>query len=264
MSGDVLVGWVNHVYNSDITAVSEEAGLPAVNIQNDIGDASTAWQTRPGVTSGTAGAHIRISPGNPRVWRAFAACRTNLTPGGLMTVRLYNNSSDVPIFIGVGVLPEPAYGQSIVIADQDYTADYCVFSFDDPLNPDGHINVPLIFAGPAWIPQVGMSWDSALGRDGVTDSRVSRGGQVYPTPRFQSRRWEVDFKGIQGDELWSEAQELDRVSRYMRNVLFVPDMTSMMIGNESIFGIVESMANVSPLSGITGVFAWRFKIMERL
>jgi hypothetical protein len=93
---------------------------------------------------------------------------------------------------------------------------------------------------------------------------ISRGGQEYPTYRFQQRRWEVAFDAITDSELWTEAQNLDRISRYGGNILFVSDLASATISGEAVFGRVTATADVSYIAGFHDRHAWKFRIKERL
>jgi hypothetical protein len=180
-----------------------------------------------------------------------------------MMVTLYLNPSTV-VWTGTSLPPKSGYGQMILAADQNYEADYCKIEFHDPSNPDNFLNIPLIYAGPAWIPSIGLSWNSAIGRDSQVDEIVSRGGQEFPIPRWQKRRYEIELGEIFDPELWDDAQELDRVSRYGGNVLFIPDMASTRVSNEAIYGRAESVSDVTFVTGVAGLHGWRFRIRERL
>lgn len=261
--GEALFAWVNNVTTATLAAGSAEAALPVTQLQNDIGAAATAWQTLSGVVTAAGGAWVTITPASRQTWRAFIAARTNLTAAGTMTVTLYDSPSTV-VWTGTSGSPVPGYGQMVLIADQDHAADYCRIEFNDAANPDDFLNIPLIFAGPAWIPTIGMSWNSAIGRDSQIDETRSRGGQEFPIARWQQRRWEIELPQFEDAELWDDAQELDRVSRYGGNVLAVPNIGSATIGNEAVYGRVESAGDVTFVTGVAGLHGWRFRIRERL
>jgi hypothetical protein len=260
--GNTVLGVINLVKTGALTAGSSAVNMPVTNLQIDTGAASTAWQTVAGVVTNAAGANFRITP--PRqLWRLFGLFRTNLQRSATVTFSLYLNPSTL-VWSGAATGPLPGYGQCIVTAPQDTLADYCVVSIDDPGNPDGFINVPLAFAGPAWFPEIGQTWNSAVGRDSQVDEMISRGGQEYPTYRYQQRRWEVDFDALRDSEVWSSAQELDRVSRYGGNILFAPDYASANLSAEAVFGRVTSTADVSYIAGYADRRAWKFRCKERL
>lgn len=264
MSSNTVLGWTNLVKSAALTAGSAEVRFPIQNIQNDIGTASLGWQTTAGVITSGGGATCTITPLiAAQTWRVFVLAGTNLTPGASVTFAVYNNPTTLVYSVTVAG-PAPGYRQVVVVAPVDKTADYCTVSITDADNPDGFINVPLVYAGPVWVPAVGINWQTTFGRDSQIDETRSRGGQEYPIPRWQQRRWEIAMDGIQDSELWTDAQELDRVSRFGGNVVFIPDITSTTIGNEAVFGRVESVADVSFVSGITQLFSWKFRIRERL
>ncbi len=266
MSSNVMLGSNNLIISAVLTAGSAETALPITNLQNDICDASTGWQTTAGVLTAVAGATFTVTPAHPTSWRAFALVRTNLTPAAAVTLSLLSGTGGDTTLVWSATVGGPisAYRQVVVIAPTDLVADRLTVSIDDPTNPDGFINIPGAYAGSGWQPLVGMSWQSALGRDSLIDEAKSRGGQEYPIARWQQRRWEIAMDAIGGSELWSDAQELDRISRYGGNILFVPDVTSPTINNEAVFGRLESVSDVTFITGIVSLYGWRFRIRERL
>jgi hypothetical protein len=261
--GNTALGINNLVKTGALTAGSSAVNMPVANLQLDAGAPSQAWQTVSGVLTAGAGATFRITPPARQLWRLFGLFRTNLSQGANVSFSVYANPSTL-IWTGSATGPSPGYGQSVVAAPSDQPGDYCVVNINDPSNPDGFVNVPLAYAGPAWIPAYGQTWQSTFGRDNVVDEMTSRGGQEYPTYRYQQRRWEVALDAIVDAELWSSAEELDRLSRYGGNILYVPDFGSPTMGNEAVFGRLTVTADVSFTAGVAGIRAWRFRCKERL
>lgn len=260
--GQTVLGTLNLVKTGALTAGSSAVNMPISNLLIDAGAPSMAWQTLAGVVTNAAGANFRVTPVR-QLWRLFGLFRTNLQRTATVTFSLYINPSTL-VWSGSVPGPLPGYGQVIAVAPQDFLADYCVVGIDDAGNPDGFLNVPLAFAGPAWIPQIGQTWNSTVGRDSQVDEIVSRGGQEYPTYRYQQRRWEIEFDALTDSEVWSSAQELDRLSRYGGNILFVPDFASANLSAEAVFGRVTSTADVSFIAGYADRRAWKFRCRERL
>jgi hypothetical protein len=222
-----------------------------------------AWQTAAGVLTTTDGANFIIRPTTRQSWRLFGIFRANLTQGASVHFSLFLNPS-TPVWDAYCNGPLPGYGQAVAIAPADMAADYCKVEFYDTANPDGFINVPLCYAGPAWLPAIGHTWQTTFGRDSVVDEMQSRGGQEYPTYRYQQRRWEIAFDSLSGDEVWQSAEELDRLSRYGGNILFVPDLASKNLASEAVFGRVTVTADVSYVAGVANLHAWKFRCKERL
>lgn len=260
--GNTVLGVNNLVKSGALQAGSAAPTMPITNLQTDSGASSMAWQTMSGVLTPDAGATFRVTPAR-QLWRLFGLFRTNISQGASVTFSLFINPANL-VWSGTVTGPQPGYGQVVAVAPDDVYADYCVVDITDPANPDGFINVPLAYAGPGWIPRLGFTWNSTFGRDSTVDEMISRGGQEYPTYRFQQRRWEAAFDAISDSELWTEGQNLDRVSRYGGNVMFVPDLASPTIANEAVYGRVTVTADVSYIAGFADRHAWKFRIKERL
>jgi hypothetical protein len=260
--GSTIIGLNNLVKTGALTAASSAVNMGIANLQIDSGAPSQAWQTVGGILTAAAGANFRITP-TRQLWRLFGLFRTNLTQGATITFNLYINPSTL-VWSGTVTGPVPGYGQVVAVAPADTLADYCVVNITDTGNPDGFINIPLCYAGPAWIPELGQTWNSTFGRDAVVDEMISRGGQEYPTYRYQQRRWETDFDAISRSELWASAQELDRVSRLGGNILFVPDRASSTISQEAVFGRVAVTSDVAWIPGVGDRYRWKFRCKERL
>jgi hypothetical protein len=260
--GNTIIGLNNLVKTGALVAGSSAVNMPVTNLQVDAGASSMAWQTVGGILTAAAGANFRVTPSR-QLWRLFGLFRTNLTQGASVTFSLYINPSTL-VWSGTVTGPVPGYGQVVAVAPADTLADYCIVNINDSTNPDGFVNVPLAYAGPGWNPGEGQTWASTFGRDAVVDEMISRGGQEYPTYRYQQRRWEAAFDAISDSELWTEAQNLDRTSRYGGNILFVPDLGSITASNEAVFGRVTVTADVSYIAGFHDRHAWKFRIKERL
>lgn len=256
----VAVGVNNIIKTAALGSQSSATNMPIENLKLDTGATSQAWQTRAGLLD----VNFAIEPATRQVWRAFGLFRTNLTRGATVGVQLVNHNPLTQVWYASVTGPMPGYGQIVVVAPQDFQADACVFYITDLGNPDGFINVPLAFAGPAWIPLKNHTWNSTMGRDSVVDELISRGGQEYPMYRYQQRRWEVEFDSIEGAELWQSAEELDRIARYGGNVLYVPRTESPTIAQEAVFGRVTVTADVGYRAGVADVHNWKYRVRERL
>jgi hypothetical protein len=259
--GNSVLGITNLVKSSALTAGS--SAMPVTNLQTDSGASSMAWQTSGGILSAANGAWFAIRPTTRQTWRLFGIFRTNLTTGASVRFSLFVNPS-TRVWDSYVTGPLPGYGQAVAVAPSDIAADYCQVDIIDTANPDGFINVPLCYAGPAWIPTIGHTWQTTFGRDSVVDEIQSRGGQEYPTYRYQQRRWEIAFDSLSGNEVWQSAEELDRLSRYGGNILFVPDLASVNLNAEAVFGRVAVTADVSYVAGVANLHAWKFRCKERL
>lgn len=156
------------------------------------------------------------------------------------------------------------YGQSIITSNASVVGQACRCDISDPTNPDTFLNIPLMYAGPAWQPAMNVSPLTTSGRDDATVEFRSRGGQEFPTHFYQARRAEVDFQGILNSELWSGAGELDRYARMAGNVLYIPDPASSNVSREAIYGRVRPRADFTYTNAGPARRSWRVSVTERL
>ena len=178
--------------------------------------------------------------------------------GGSISGPTYYDSGS----LGAGV--RAGFAQSVHVAPSAITGAACRFQVSDPSNPDGFINIPLLYAGPAWQPATNIAYDSTIGRDDQTDEITSRGGAEFPSVQWTRRRWDVSMQGIRSSELWAQAMELDRFARTGRNVLFVPNPASVDVGCETVYGRAKPLSDISFPFGNADRRAWRVRITERL
>jgi hypothetical protein len=261
-----IMAWNNYVKASTITSNNAVPGLSASNVAGDQGSPSAGWQTSFGSVTLATGALIRIEPATPgQTWRVIGLFGTNLTASAAVTAQLWNNPT-TPVNVTQVTLPGPVpgFGQVVFILPHDYTADYLQMYFDDPTNPDGFINIPLVFAGPAWFPAGSTGFSSTVGRDDSTLEVTSRGGQEYPTLLWQRRRWNVAFDSLRVAEVWAQADTLNRYAKGGSNAFFAPDSASANLQREAIFGRLKATADVSyPYNGADRR-RWSASISERL
>lgn len=258
MAQNSAFGWINAVKTATLTASSAEVLLPVTNLSGDLGAASTGWQTLAGALSAVL---LTVTPAARVTFRLFGLFRSNLTPGATVTVRAYTNPGAVLVNTWTATI---ANGQAIAIAAADTPADYVTFTITDASNPDNHLNIPLAYAGPAWLPLTAISFASAMGRDDITDTVITRGGQQYITLRATSRRWELATDGVRASEVFASLDVLDRASRTGGNVLAIPDVTSVNAGSEATFGILKASGDIGFPFGAADRRSWRARLTERL
>ena len=201
---NAALGYTNYVKTGTVAASNAASLFPVTNIQGNSGAAADGWQTT--VTSGII---LTITPPLTQVsWHALGLFRTNLTSAATVTFALYTNPSTL-MWTANTFGPVGGSGQ-VVAWTGGITADYALIAINDPGNPDGHINVPLAFGGPAWVPLSPLSLSTVYGRDKTTDEVVSRGGQEYPVLRYQRRRWNLNTQGVRtASELWPQLERDD-------------------------------------------------------
>jgi hypothetical protein len=250
--------WQNAVKTATLAASSAEVALPVTNLVGDQGAASLGWQGLAGVLTGLL---LTITPAARTTFRAFGVFRTNMTAAGTITVRAYTNPGAVLVNTWSATIVN---GQAVVFAAADTPADIVTITFADGANPQNFINVPLVFAGPAWQPLTALGWASAMGRDAIADTVTTRGGQVYTNLRATSRRWELALDGIRQAESYQQVDLLDRASRVGGNVLVIPDVTSVEMPYVATFGQLVASADVTFPLGVISRRSWRARLTERL
>lgn len=267
--GLTALGYKNYAKDAVITAYSTAAtGLGVENVANDQGAAQYAWQTTSGIITAAAGAKIKIVPATPaQSWRCAGVFRTNLTPGATVTFSWYNVGSPSPTLVTSAARsgPPASYRQVIAILSADITADYLEIGFDDASNPDGFINIPLVYCGPLWLPAYGRTFRSAFGRQDRTERMATIGGQTFVTHRWQQRWLSLDFDAARAsDEVWGYAMEIDRLARLGGNILAIPDVSSSNLQYEAVFGEMFTSDQMTYGMRTAQHVSWSARVTERL
>jgi hypothetical protein len=249
----------------------------------------TVWARRIS-GAGTVGQIIRaVPPAGPvgvvqiagnltASWQQFSVTFTP-TSAGSATISFFFGAEaatgEVAFFLGAvepvpaydsGVLPgtvAAGYGQSVHIAPAAVTARYLRLDVADSGNPQGFLNIPLLFAGPVWQPAHQWSPDSAEGAQAEIAAPVTRGGQEWPELRWRKRRRVVSLPLVPRADRWPQLGEMERQAATGANILVVPSPTGDLL-REPIFGPVAFDG-----VGYAGAAAHRFRttrftVTERL
>lgn len=261
-----LIAWNNYAKNATITATSAASSFPASNVAGDLGAPSSGWQTVYGVTTSAGGAVLTITPTNSGLtWDLLGIFRTNLTASATVTFSLYSYIGGTPaVTWTTGAVQMTSGNGQYLVYTGGVVADFLQISFNDANNPDGYINVPLVFGGSAWDPLGVISFNSTFGRDTSQVITTSRGGQEYPTFYYQQRRWNVAIDTIRESEAWSYVDQLMQVAAIGSNVLLIPDVNSPYLQKQAVFGLLKSSSDISYPSGASDRRKWSFQVTERL
>lgn len=235
-----LFAWDNYIAAATLSADSSAAGMGPANLQDDRGSAAVAWQTAAGVTTATLtaswGAHQEVD--------VVGLFRTNLTSAATITV----TENDPPHgFLTLATLTGPVsgYGQAVSPTSLVINAASVNIQISDPTNPDGFLNIPLAFVGPAWSPLSGASYSSADGNDLDAAELRTRGGQEYVTLHWQGRRRTIALQSVRDSEMWGDLSPMLIAARRGSNVLYIPDTSSSYMQQQAIFGRLKQTADVS-------------------
>lgn len=261
---NAILSWNNYAKSATLSALSSATNLPATNVSADSGSPSTAWQSVYGVVSSAGGAVLTCIPTVAgQSWDVIGIFRTNLTGSAVLTFSLYNTAGPTLVW-STTASPISGYGQVIALPPAGTVADYCQIGFNDSGNPDGFINVPLLFCGAAWRPLGSLSYSSTVGRDATVSEATSRGGQEYPSLFYQRRRWNLVLDALRASETWANCDALSMSAASGGNVLMIPDVTSSYVQQEALFGRLKPSSDISYPYLAADRRKWNATITERL
>lgn len=253
-----ILAWNNYAKTAVIVESSAAAGFAGANVADDSGSPSTAWQTVSGVVTGVT---LTVTPPiAAQPWQVVGVFGTNLTSTATVKFDLLTGATVVAT---ATVSPVAGYGQAVAVFPVT-TADSLRVTVNDAANPDGFLNVPLLFCGPAWLPAGSTGFASTFGRDDSTLEVTTRGGQEFPTLLWQRRRWNITLDSIRTSETWTQADTLASYAKGGSNMFFAPDSAGPNLLREAIFGRLKATADVSfPYAGADRR-RWSAAITERL
>lgn len=253
-----LMAWQNVAKAATVSATSAEATLPVTNMLNDIGDASTGWQSVAGVTTAT----LTFTLDTTHTVRVIALFRTNLSPFAQVRVTITYDGGET--WTGTMAGPAVGYGQVLfILSDAEY-ADTVEIEIEDTGNTQSFLNVPLVFIGDAWLPTWSVSPSSSDNWAPEINRQITRGGQVYQTSLSNPRTYSFEFGAVDPDETYAAAREIGRLASMGVNVLFIPNAEGAYVKQDAIFGIVSAVRPYGFLPGPGGVRTWGATITERL
>lgn len=252
---NMVLGYQNNVMAAAITVSAADPGLGGDQLQNDQGSAATAWQTQ-----GTSGA-ILLTCGADVTWQLFGLFRTNLTPAAVCTWYVIDGVAGVEV--GLSSPVTAGFGQTILMAPLAYTGERMQVNISDPTNPDGFLNIPLMYAGPAFQPVRNYSWDSSPNRIGQVGKSLTRAGGTIIRPDWTKRTFDLSLSAITAGDL-PQFQAAELYARQGNNVLFVPNPEASSIGVDAIYGEMESASGFTYPHQSTQARGWRATITERL
>lgn len=236
-----------------------EPALPPDNLVNDQGGPTTAFQTKPGTT---VTALIVDLPSGGAV-RGIGLFRTNLSITANVSIAAFDAGGAQPISATV-FGPSPGYGQVIYVADAASDVTQVTIDIDDPANPDGFLNVPLLWIGDFWAPTTGIMPASSFGFEPVDSKRRSRSGARFETQLYNPRTFEFQFGAVAEADVWPYVGEIQRTASMARNMLLIPDDTAAEINREAVFGIVTETGRLTWPENSVAIRRWSGKIEERL
>lgn len=258
MTTQTLLAWSNLAKLATISATSSEALMPPEATVNDIGDASTGWQSLAGVTTATLTYTLAVAGSSVLVIGLF---RTNLSTTAQITATITYNSVETWTETLAG--PAVGRGQVVFVLDAAEYADSVEIEIVDTSNPDGFLNVPLVFIGNGWLPTYSVAPSLTSAWMPQQNNQITRGGQEYTTQLSNARTLNFEFGAIASDEHYAGAEEASRLAGLGINFLVIPDANGNAVKYDAIFGKMQAGPS-GAVAGASRMRTWRATVTERL
>lgn len=258
MTTQTLIAWTNIAKLATVAATSSETLMPPEMTVNDIGDASTAWQSLAGVTTATLTYTLSVAGSSVLVIGLF---RSNLSSTAQITAVITYDGIETWMDTLSG--PVVGRGQVVFVLPSAEYADSIAIEIVDDDNPDGFLNVPLVFIGNAWLPTYGVAPSMTGAWIPQQNNQTTRGGQEYTTQLSNARTLNFEFGAILSDEHYAGAEEVSRLAGLGINVLVIPDANSDAVQYDAIFGKMQA-GPMGVVPGASRMRTWRATVTERL
>jgi len=255
----MYIAWDNKADAASLTTDSEQASLPASNVQQ--AHLSRKWQTAAGVKS----AYIVFDLGSSLACGLLAVLGSNLAPAA--TLRLRGSVTDPT---GAGSL---AYDSGTIAAGavSGYGAAYHAFTgvasrywrldLADASVPD-NLQAGRVFLGPKWTPAIGMAIGGSVTPVDPSRRGKSYGGQAYANelPQFRVMEFTLDFQAEA--EIFANAFAMARANGIVRDVLAIPDIGGTYLSQQAVYGLLEASEPI--VNDKLNLYRQKFRIEERL
>lgn len=248
-----VIGYSNSALLGSVAASSSVGGLGPDQLQNDQGGPDYALQIPS--TSGT------ITITYTGVYHLFGLFRHNLTTGATVTWVVKNGASTV--MTGTSLAPVAGFRQSVYMAPAAVNGTSMVVTISDAGNPDGFLNIPLIYAGPLFQPAVGLDYQSSPGRQAQQVKTTTRSGAVIIRTDWIKRTYDMVFNDLKDVEV-AAIDEIDLSGYQGNNILFVPNPASLLINKEAVFGELQPASGVTYPKQAADARGYRATMVERL
>lgn len=261
----MLIAWENLADVAAVSADSEVATLPASNVQSP--HVAQAWHTVAGVKA----ARLIFDMGAARSVGLMAALGCNLTSAGTVQIRASTADPNVTtsLLYDSGVVAagvKTGYGASYRSFGA-VSARYWRLDFADATVPD-NLQVGRIFLGPKWTLSTGsgerggQAYDWSVGVDDLSLIERNTYGQTYTDRQGKPRVLQFTLDWIDEAEMYGNAFRLSYEQGLTGDVLVIPDIASLYVSEQSVFGQLTAMQPLVHRS--TRIYRQQFSVKERL
>jgi len=256
-----FIGYQNRILTATLSASSQAANLPVTNLQTPHADVTNQWRT-----TSRAGNVIADTGSSASTWRLFMLAALNANANILMRVVISDNADmSAPNYDSnwQGGIMAPGYQQLVWITSSEVQGRYCQILLNNGSNPDPYLSVGLAYAGPAYVPSRGLSYESSWIASPTQDVVETRGGQEYITQRFRRRAWDIAFGSLPAADVYASVAEVMRVADLGVNIAFVP-FSDGDPSREAIMGRLRTTSGIGYPARVAQYRSWRAQITERL
>lgn len=255
----MLIAWQNLADAATLSTDSEQASLPASNVQQQ--HVSRKWQTAAGVKS----AYLLLDLGSSQSCALLALLGTNFTSAATLRLRgsvtdptatgslAYDSGS---IAAGVVVGYGSAYKAFAATASRYWRIDVADATVDD------NLAVGRVFLGPSWEPAVNMQIGWSVRFADQSRKARSSAGQRWVDVRPKPRVLEFELDYLTEAEIYANAFALALAQGITGDVLAIPDIDGDYLPQQAVWGALEDLAPV--VEPRLALYSQKFTIEETL
>ena len=210
-----LIGWDNWAERGNAALGAwpgTAAGYGVEQLRVPLGNRAVAMQTAPGQTQ----VSLSVTLPAAALLRVICLARTNLTPAAQVQV-IGAGGSYFAGWQAAGVVA--GVGQVVHVLPAAISVTWVQVDISDPGNPDGCLNIPLLWAGNAL--EFGISAESDTGVEVRRADVASRGGTVLTDALSVARQWQFRAGLLRDADLPGFAG-LEAAAAAGRNILLIP------------------------------------------
>jgi hypothetical protein len=196
------------------------------------------------------------------VFRRFALFPTPLTSAQAQAFSASWSSVTGAIYDS-GTISGIVRGQAVHVLPSATTAAACRIDVSDPTNPDGFLNIPLIYAGPAWSMATNISRESAQMMADGSRRAETRGGQHQIEAGWVRRGWEIRLENHHASDAEQRALDLEAAARRGTNILCIPRPLTNGT-RDAVFGLAEAFTPLRFSAASGQLRSIGFIVSERL
>lgn len=229
----VVIGWRDRVQAGAVTAGSQEATLPAANVQNDL--LSRPWRS----LEGDDATHLLVDFGVVRGigWIALSNC--NLTSAG--TVRVRGSNADATAQTNlvydqgtVAGLVLPDWRRALVLLPTDLSFRYLRVNLSDPSLE--YLEVGRLQAGPLFRPSYNFTAGLEWLLDDPSDKKPTEGGSTFTYERQVVRGLSFVLPAVTQAERDAHLEPMQRLSGVTNDIMVCREPAASDLGRETIIG----------------------------